>query len=82
MKTLETRIAGVEARMFPEREKPWIIYVIHEGDSGLYEETIRERAIAEFEQRHGVEVDPDNVVFFKLIICYTERYAREASELS
>jgi hypothetical protein len=82
MKTLETRIAGVEARMFPEAEKPYILYVVHETDSEFQQDAIRERAIAEYEYRHGVEVDPDNVGFFKLIVCYTSRYAREASEVS
>jgi hypothetical protein len=73
MKTLETRIAGVEARMFPEREKPCILYVVHETDSAFEQDIIKEKAIAEYERRHGAEVDPDNASFICLVIVYDNR---------
>ncbi|MCX6141988.1 MAG: hypothetical protein NTZ35_02090 [Ignavibacteriales bacterium] len=63
MKTLETRIANIEARFSPETEGPYIMYVVHETDSELERDTLREKAIADYEYKHGVEVDPDNLNF-------------------
>jgi hypothetical protein len=77
LKTLETRIADIEAQISPEPETPWVIYVVHETDSPLEQETIREKAIAEYEHLHGVDVDSNNVGFFKLIVCYTKQHAGE-----
>ena len=52
-----------------------IVYAVHEIDSALELETIREKAIAEYEQKHGLEVDEQNVDFIQLVICYANKKA-------
>jgi hypothetical protein len=73
MGSLESRIANLEARVFPEKEMPHIVYVVHETDSEFEKETIRERAIAEYETQNDVEIDPKHTCFICLEIVYAKR---------
>jgi hypothetical protein len=73
MGSLESRIANLEARVFPEKEMPHIVYVVHETDSDLQRDTIRERAIAEYEAQNDVEIDPEHTCFICCEVVYSKR---------
>ena len=68
MKTLETRIVNIEDRISPAPEEPCIVFVVHETDSALEHDTIKEKAIADYEQKYGVEVDPQNASFLCIVV--------------
>ena len=77
MKSIESRIANVEARLVPE--KACIVYTVRETDSELEREVIRQKAIAEFEFRQGVQINERDADFVCLIIHYG-KFAIQAPE--
>ena len=52
-----------------EVERHSVTYVINETDSTLLQEAFKEKAVADDEQKHSLELDDQTVDFIKLVVC-------------